>query len=118
MMLIETEIMGSSFSIEDIALFFSELGEPSILGCDEYDVEGWISFCQERYPEKGVCTVKKWAIVECQCNDNEKFLLNKMGLQPTLLNTSCVIWDSRNRWSPGSFACSQHLLCAGWKRSW
>lgn len=103
--------MDSTFSIEDVARFYKEVGEPCDLGCDEIDIQKWIGFCEEKYPYKGVCTVKKWAVVECQCGENEvEIIKEKLGLEPFVLNANYVIWDSKSRWREGNFCCSFFLV--------
>ncbi|WP_323816470.1 DUF6957 family protein [Cellvibrio sp. NN19] len=102
--------MEESFTIEDLARFFSDVGAPSDLGCDESEVQKWISFCEDKYPSKGVCTVKKWAVVECQCSEVEKGQLTSQGFLPFVLHTNYVEWDSRGRWRTGSFASSFFLV--------
>ena len=102
--------MKESFTIEDLAKFYSETGIASDLGCDESESGEWISFCEDKYPSKGVCTVKNWAIVECQCNEIEKEQLRSKGLLPAVLHSNYVVWDSRGRWRTGSFACTFFLV--------
>lgn len=102
--------MKDSFTIEDLARFFSDVGVPSDLGCDESEVQKWISFCEDKYPNKGVCSVKNWATVECQCSEVEKGQLTAQGFLPFVLHTNCVVWDSRGRWKVGSFACTFFLV--------
>lgn len=98
--------MRNEILIEEIAKFFEIEGDRSAFGCDQNEIDRWVNFCQEQFPEKGVCVVKSWSIVECECNENEELRLFEMGLLPFVLHTNHVIFDSRDRWKPGSFASS------------
>jgi hypothetical protein len=103
--------MDSTPTLEDIVRFYDEVGAPSSFGCDEGEVKNWISYCEEKYPEKGICTVKAWAVVECRCNESEVLALkHKLGVKPFVLKTNYVLWDSKNRWPSGSIACSYFLI--------
>ncbi|MEN0036693.1 MAG: hypothetical protein AAGC78_06480 [Cellvibrio sp.] len=104
-------MIDQTFTIEEIARFYREVGEPCDLGCGESDVEKWINFCTGKYPYKGVCTVKKWAVIECRCSENEVLIIKeKLGLQPFVLNANHVMWDSQGRWREGNFCCSFFLI--------
>lgn len=98
--------MKNEILIEEIAKFFKMEGDRSAFGCDQSEIDRWAKFCEERYPGKGFCAVKLWSIVECECNEKEKLHLFEMGLLPFVLHTNHVIFDSRERWGPGSFASS------------
>lgn len=102
--------MKENFTIEELAWFFSETGTPSDLGCDESEAKKWICFCEDKFPSKGICTVKNWAIVECQCNAVEMSQLREKGLLPFVLHANNVVWDSKGRWREGSFACTFFLV--------
>jgi hypothetical protein len=102
--------MEELFTIEDVAGFYAEKGTPSCLGCDESEIEKWISYCEDHYADKGICTVKKWMIVECTYSEPAKAKLREMGLLPFVMHANCVVWDSKNRWRTGSFASSYFLV--------
>jgi hypothetical protein len=109
--MVDKSSMSITFSIEDVARFYKEVGDPVDLGCCENDMQKWISYCEEKYPYKGICTVKKWAVVECKCTEYEALLLKeRMGLKPFVLNANYVVWDSKARWREGDFACSFYLV--------
>ena len=103
--------MKTGISIDDIAKFYNEKQELSTLGCDEYEIEKWKKYCQEYYAEKGICLVKEWTVVEVLFSDSETNLLVGLGLKEFVLNANNVLWDSKNRWPPGSVVCS-HFLSA------
>jgi hypothetical protein len=101
--------MEELFTLEDVASFYAEHGTPSELGCDESEVEKWITYCRNEYPEHGICTIKKWMVVECTYSESAKAKLHEMGLLPFVMHTNFVMWDSKGRWRTGSFA-SSYLL--------
>jgi len=102
--------MSENCTVEELSNFFHEIGEPYNLGCYEDDTRRWISFCETEYPQKGICMVKKWAVVECEFNEASNAYLCAKGFQPIVLHSNYVIWDSENRWSSGSFASSSLLV--------
>lgn len=100
----------SIITIQKISDFFNESGEPSLLGCNESDVERLVSLCESKHSTKGICTVKNWAIVDCEFDDVSRAHFHAKGVQPTVLHTNHVLWDKCQRWPPGSFASSSLLV--------
>lgn len=102
--------MNRNCTVEEIDSFLNEKGDPSSLGCNESDVERLIALCENRHPDKGVCTVKKWTVVDIDYDDESKAWFHAKGLHPIVLHTNHVMWDKNQRWRPGSFATSSLLV--------
>lgn len=102
--------MNKNCTVEEIDNFLSEKGEPSSLGCNESDLKKLIALCEEKYPDKGICTVKNWSVVDIEYDDESKAWFHAKGLHPTVLHTNHVICDANQRWRPGSFATSSLLV--------
>lgn len=102
--------MNKNRTAEEIDNFLNEKGKPSNLGCSEADLEKLIALCEEKYPEKGICTVKNWSVVDIEFDDESKAQFHAKGLYPIVLHTHYVMWDKNQRWHQGSFATSSLLV--------
>ncbi len=76
-------------------------GEECNFGCDESKLHESIQLAQLRYPDKGVCAVKAWSWWDFEVDEETRVMFLKQGTLASVIYSSYVIWDERERWLIG-----------------
>lgn len=81
----------------------------TMLGHDIDDNDA-IEYVRERSPKKPFCLVRQWIWIDLDMPDSVRDKLISEGLQPVMIYSHQVVFDSTGRFNPGDWVRSTPLL--------
>lgn len=76
-------------------------GKPFDFGCKEFEVGGFTKLARNMYPEKGICIVSAWMILDLKKRRKAGGSPLMDGVSPCVLYSGCVELDFSLRFSRG-----------------
>jgi len=97
-------------AMESMIEEFSNPGEKFDAGCDENNIERYMSICRSINSRKQVCAVKRWQWWDFDIEEEPADIYHKTGRYPCLINADHVIVDQAGRFMAEEWVRSSLLM--------
>ncbi|MFO1387703.1 DUF6957 family protein [Cellvibrio sp.] len=88
-------------ALQGVADALYRKGTPCDFGIDDSCLPAMIELAFARYPNKAVRAVKDWAWWDLAISNESRPQYAAAGVQPAIVFSTYLIWDSREQWSEG-----------------